>query len=354
MIRFISSLSLLLLAYYKAGALLDSSLSLWIATGVLFITTVFLERSWQLLAIPLSMPLLFSLYSSGLRDPLVFVVLSLLVVLSSNSVSILVWVVSVALFIIEGLFLGFQLNTLPYLIVGLLICSVRDNKSKQRTDLTKLDLFTDGDRNLTDEEERFQLKKEINRLRSLLEERNRSIKELDTERFERVGIEVGEVVSKLSLLLFEIRVVLDEKNLSELTALNDLEDELKKLQKLVPNYWPKPFFTESLSDILNKTALNKKAILSLRLEKIGLKVGEKFVLNEITDYFLQENKEYDITLENGEDGLFYVIRPITEKVLDRRLERLIAGIGGTIIFTEDELYLIWRKEENANLTYSTS
>ena len=132
-----------------------------------------------------------------------------------------------------------------------------------------------------------------------------------------------------------------------------METNLYNLQKIIPSYWPELFFTETLGEILTKTSLERKGILYLKLKKLDLKVAEKYVLNEVTRYFLEENKKLEISLEEGQEGLFYVLRPIIKKELEPRLLKLVAGIGGNVIFNEEELYIIWRVEDESSFS-STS
>ncbi|MFA6694327.1 MAG: hypothetical protein WCS44_05770, partial [Bacillota bacterium] len=81
-VRLIAATGLLGVAYFSAGQT-DISLSLWIATALLFAITVLLEDLWQFVAVLLALPLMFLLYNSGSRDALTLVVFSLISVLSS-------------------------------------------------------------------------------------------------------------------------------------------------------------------------------------------------------------------------------------------------------------------------------
>ncbi|MDD2431022.1 MAG: hypothetical protein PHD88_00665 [Firmicutes bacterium] len=339
-VRLIAATGLLGVAYFSAGQT-DISLSLWIATALLFAITVLLEDLWQFVAVLLALPLMFLLYNSGSRDALTLVVFSLISVLSSIKIAVGLWVIAGVLFVLEGLFFTWHLGTLPFLLLGL---GSSFNKELKPQFLPARALQQEMMLPL-DQKENLQLKKEVAFLRAHLDQRRVTTVNND---FERVGKEIGEVTSKLSLLLFEIGSLLDEGILTEIPAFEDLKAQMVKLRKVLPQTWCQTFFTDSLSAILNRTALDKKVVLHLRLKKMDLTVAEKFVLNEMTKGLLEDNKEYEISLEDGEDGLFYVIRPIDKKQLDERIEKLIAGIDGTVIFGDGNAYLIWRKENYEN------
>ncbi len=347
LIRFIAALGLLGLAFFQAKALGEISISLWLATGVLFILAVFLQDNWQLLTIPLALPLFISLYQSGNNEVLALALLSLIAIINNSFVSLILWVLSGSLFLLNGFMYGWQIDLLPYLCLGLVVACGREEREisqglEEKDNIIRFDY-----------EESLRLKKENTRIKALLVNKNETLEVLDKQNHEKLGLELKAVTAKLALLLFELKVILEPSIISEISTLNDLETNLYNLQKIIPSYWPELFFTETLGEILTKTALERKGILYLKLKKLDLKVAEKYVLNEVTRNFLEENKKLEISLEEGQEGLFYVLRPIIKKELEPRLLKLVAGIGGNVIFNEEELYIIWRVEDESSFS-STS
>ncbi len=347
LVRFVTTLSLLGLAFLQAKTMGEISFSLWLATGVLFAMAVFLQDIWQLLTIPLAIPLFISLYQSGHNEALALAVLSLLAIINNNFVGLTLWVLSGGLFLVNGFMHGWQFNLWPYISLGLFVAFSREERKEPQVLPEKNNIIR------LDYEENLRLKKENLRLKALLVNKNEALEVLDKESYEKLGIELKAVTAKLALLIFELKVILEPSVIAGISTLNDLETNLNNLQKTIPYYWPEQFFQETLSEILTKTALEKKAILHLKLKKMDLKVAEKYVLNEITSSFLEGNKRLEITLEEGQEGLFYVLRPITKKELEPRLVKLVSGIGGNIIFNEDEIYIIWRADNESSLS-STS
>ncbi len=102
-----------------------------------------------------------------------------------------------------------------------------------------------------------------------------------------------------------------------------------------------------------ETALEKRALLKLRLNRIELTAGEKFVISEMTKALLEENSETEVSLEEGEDGLFYTLRPVKRQEADSRLYKLVKSIGGSLLFGEEEAFLIWRTEQDEHVVNST-
>lgn len=347
LIRFITALGLLGLALFQAKAMGEISLSLWLATGVLFTLSIFLQDNWQLLTIPLAIPLFISLYQGGNNQALALALLSLIAVINNSYVGLILWVLSGGLFLLNGFMYGWQIDLLPYICLGLVVACSREESKKPQILQEKDNIIR------FDYEENLRLKKENTRIKALLANKSEALEVLDKQSYEKLGLEFKAVTAKLALLIFELKVMLEPSVISGLSTLNDLETNLSNLQKIIPSYWPELFFRETLGEILTKTALEKKAVLHLKLKKLDLKVGEKYVLNEVTRYFLEENKKLEISLEEGQAGLFYVLRPIIKEELEPRLLKLVAGIGGTIIFDEEELYIIWRVEDESSLS-STS
>ncbi|HHY19784.1 MAG TPA: hypothetical protein GX522_07790 [Firmicutes bacterium] len=339
-IRLVTALSLFAFAFIKAKALTDPSLSLWIATAVLMVITVFLHKSWQFLVLPLVVPLLLYLSNAGEKELVACLVLSLLATLNNRWAAYLVFTVGGILFVVDGFLHGFAFDIVPFLCLGLFLAFIRETNQRS---LSKEQRVEKAPRDHNYENENMFLRKEISKLKAALTEKSQEAP-IDSSWLKKLGEETRELSTKLSLLVFQIKAFLDPQVISTLPALSELDNQLNKLREMAPEYWPEPFFRESLSEILNKTASEKNALVHLRLKKVELGVGEKYVLNEITKSFLQKDKEYEVSLGNGEDGLFYVIRPIEKKDINERLKQLISFIQGTFIFGEDEFYFIWRQE----------
>jgi hypothetical protein len=348
LIRFLTALGLLLIAYFTTGINTDISVSLWLATALLLAVTVFLQDSWQMIAIPLVLPLLIAVYHINNRELLCQIVLSLLAALNGNLASLVCWGLAALLFTFEGITQGWQLITLPYLCLGIFLAGYKGNEK----DLVSRPNVQEALVNYNYDEHQ-QLKREVARLKTTLSEQRSLNKEINEEDLAKIGHDVGEVTAKLSLLLFEMKAFLTTEQLKNIPATIGLEEQLNLLRRIIPKHWPQSFFTKQLSEILAETALEKRALLKLRLNRIELTAGEKFVISEMTKALLEENSETEVSLEEGEDGLFYTLRPVKRQEADSRLYKLVKSIGGSLLFGEEEAFLIWRTEQDEHVVNST-
>ncbi len=348
LIRFLTALGLLLIAYLTTGINTDISVSLWIATALLLAVTVFLQDSWQIIAIPLALPLLIAVYHVNNRELLCQVFLSLLAALNNNYASLLCWGLATLLFAFEGITQGWQLITLPYLCLGIFLAGYKGSEKIEVSRPNVQEALVNYNY-----EEHQQLKREVARLKAALTEERALKREINEEDLAKIGHDIGEITAKLSLLLFEMKAFLTPEQLKNIPATIGLEEQLNLLRRIIPQHWPQSFFTKQLSEILAETALEKRALLKLRLNRIELTAGEKFVISEMTKALLEENSEAEVTLEEGEDGLFYTLRPVKRQEADARLYKLVTSIGGSLLFGEEEVFLIWRTEQDEHVVNST-
>ncbi len=333
LIRFLTALGLLLIAYLTTGINTDISVSLWIATALLLAVTVFLQDSWQIIAIPLALPLLIAVYHVNNRELLCQVFLSLLAALNNNYASLLCWGLATLLFAFEGITQGWQLITLPYLCLGIFLAGYKGSEKIEVSRPNVQEALVNYNY-----EEHQQLKREVARLKAALTEERALKREINEEDLAKIGHDIGEITAKLSLLLFEMKAFLTPEQLKNIPATIGLEEQLNLLRRIIPQHWPQSFFTKQLSEILAETELT---------------AGEKFVISEMTKALLEENSEAEVTLEEGEDGLFYTLRPVKRQEADARLYKLVTSIGGSLLFGEEEVFLIWRTEQDEHVVNST-
>ncbi len=342
-VRLGAAVGLLTLSYINATEA-EVALSLWIASFLVFAVTALLDDKWQYLTVLLSLPLLYALYTSGSRDALTLAAFGLFSLLNFKQIALGFWALAAVLFLAEGFFAEWHLNTLPFLLLGLAALSA-EGRSKAFLPAAYSALYGGPS-----PEETAQLKRENAYLRGQLEKARGPKGDQPTG----FGRELKEITSNLAVLLFEVSCLVEESVLRSIPVFAELKDQLQTLQKRVPEAFSEGFFKEPLSAVLDGIALEKEAVFHLKLKKTDLTAGEKFVMGELTKTLVEKGKEYEITLSDGKEGLLYTVRPAVKKQLDERVEKLVDGIKGSVIFGDGSAYLIWRTETHEGTLDSTA